>query len=213
MRVLLTVSLIALICAPIAQAASNPAQKCAAAKLKAATLKVNGELKCQKKALATGSAVDPVCLEKIQTKFAKAFAKAQAKGGCKNEDDAAAVQESAELFVDDVVTTLGPPKSLAADVQPIFNANCTSCHSGAFPPRNMSLASGEAFMDTVSIASEEVPEVVRVLPGDPDNSYLFWKITDNPGITNNPMPLGNFPMTQREIRMIRRWIEQGALDN
>ena len=181
--------------------------------LKAATHKVNSELKCQKKALATGRAVDAACLEKAQAKFAQAFAKAEAKGGCKNEGDAPAVQESAELFVDDVVTTLGPPKSLATDVQPIFDANCTSCHSGAFPPKNMSLAPGVAFGDIVSIDSVEVPGVVRVLPGDPDNSYLFWKITDNPGITNNPMPLGSYPMTQREIRMIRRWIEQGALDN
>ena len=68
-------------------------------------------------------------------------------------------------------------------------------------------------MDTVGIDSEEVPAVQRVLPGDPDNSYLYWKITDNPGITGQPMPLGSYPMTQREIRMIRRWIEQGAADN
>ena len=213
MRLLLTLSLIAVFCAPVARAASTPTQKCAIAKLKAATLKVNSELKCQKKALATGRAVDATCLEKAQAKFAQAFAKAETKGGCKSEGDAPEVQGSAELFVDDVVTTLGPPKSLAADVQPIFDANCTSCHSGDFAPRNMSLAPGVAFMDTVSVASQEVPAVQRVLPGDPDNSYLYWKITDNPGIGGNPMPLSSYPMTQREIRMIRRWIEQGALDN
>jgi uncharacterized membrane protein len=213
MRVLVTLSLVAVVCAPIAQAASTPAQKCAVAKLKAATLKVNGELKCQKKALAAGGAVDTACLAKAQAKFAAAFAKAEAKGSCKNEGDAAEVQDSAELFVDDVVTTLGPPKSLAADVQPIFDANCTSCHSGSFAPKGMSLAPGVAFMDTVSIDSMEVPEVARVLPGDPDNSYLFWKITDNPSIIGESMPRNSPPMTPREIRMIRRWIEQGALDN
>ena len=181
MRVLLTLALIAVVCAPVAQAASTPAQKCAVAKLKAATHKAAVELKCHKKALATGRAVDPACLEKAQTKFAQAFANAEAKGGCKSEDDAAAVQESVEAFVDDVVTTVGPPKSLAADVQPIFDANCTSCHWGPFAPRNLGLASGVAFMDTVSIASMGIPEVVCVLPGDPDNSDPFWKITDTPG--------------------------------
>ena len=130
----------------------------------------------------------------------------------RSEDDAAAVQESVEAFVDDVVATVGHPKSLAADVQPIFAANCTSCHSGPFSPQDQDLAEGQAFTFLVNVDGVEVAEVKRVLPGDPDNSYLFWKITDAPGIANSPMPLGSFPMTQREIRMIRRWIEQGALD-
>lgn len=213
MRVLLTLALIAVVYAPVAQAASTPAQKCAVAKLKAATRKADVELKCQKKALAAGSAVDAACLEKAQAKFAQAFADAEAKGGCKSEGDAPEVQESVEAFVDDVVTTLGPPKSLAADVQPIFAANCTSCHSGSFAPKDLSVALGDSFAYLVDVDSVEVPEVKRVLPGDPDNSYLFWKITNAPGIANGAMPLGRDPMTQREIRMIRRWIEQGALDN
>jgi hypothetical protein len=213
MRLALALSLVALVAAPVAQAETTPAQKCAAAKLRAATHKVNAELRCQKKALNKAVPVDPECLAKAQAKFEAAFAKAEAKGGCKTEGDAAAVQESAELFVDDVVTTLGPPKSLATDVQPIFSANCTGCH-GNPGPANLTLTPGDAFGEIVGIDSFQVPEVKRVLPGDPDNSYLYWKITDNPGIgATNPMPYGAYPMTQREIRMIRRWIEQGALDN
>ncbi len=213
MRVLLTLALIAIVSASVAQAASTPAQKCAVAKLKAATRKADAELKCHKKALAAGRAVDAACLEKAQAKFAQAFANAEAKGGCKSEGDAAEVQESEEAFVDDVVTTLGPPKSLAADVQPIFAANCTSCHAGSFSPKNLSLALGDSFAYLVDVDSVEIPGVKRVLPGDPDNSYLFLKITNAPGIGGIPMPYGSYPMTQREIRMIRRWIEQGASDN
>ena len=211
--VLVALALITVFSAPVARAGSTPAQKCAVAKLKAATAKVDGELKCHKKALATGLPVDAACLAKAQTKFAAAFAKAEAEGGCKNEGDAPQVQESAELFVDDVYATIGPPKSLAVDVQPVFSANCTSCHSGVGAPKGLDLGLGQAFTHAVNVDSVEVPELKRVLPGDPDNSYLYWKITNNPGIENNAMPLGSYPMTGREIRTIKRWIEQGALDN
>ena len=214
MRVALGLALVVLVSAPFSRAASSPEQKCAVAKLKAATKKANAELKCQKKALATGQSVDPACLAKAQARFAQAFANAEARGGCKNAGDAPAVQDTVELFVDDVVTAVGPPKSLSADVQPIFTGNCTSCHTGVTAPKGLDLSAGNAFAKLVDVPSVEDPEVNRVLPGNPNQSYLFWKITDNDGIgLTEPMPLGGYPMSQRNIRMIQRWIEQGAPDN
>ena len=153
MRVALVLALVAVVSAPLARAASSPEQKCALAKLKAATKKANAELKCQKKALATGQSVDPACLAKAQAKFAQAFANAEAKGGCKAEGDAPQVQDTVELFVDDVVTALGPPKSLSADVQPIFDGNCTSCHTGNSAPKQLDLTMGQAFAKLVNVPS------------------------------------------------------------
>jgi len=213
MRVAVVLALVAVASAPVARAASSPEQKCAIAKIKAATRKAEAELRCQKKALAKGESADPACVAKAQEKFAQSFAKAEARGGCKNEGDAPQVQDTVELFVDDVVTTLGPPKSLAADVQPIFDSNCTACHTGVSAPKQLDLTAGQAFGKLVNIDSMEVPSVKRVLPEDPNNSYLYWKITNKAGITGSPMPLGSFPMSARSIRMIQRWIEQGALDN
>src|SRR5262249_3815901 len=155
-------------------------------KLKAAKRKADAELRCQKKALTTGQPVDPACVAKAQAKFAQAFANAEAKGGCKNEGDAPQVQDTVELFVDDVVTTVGPPKSLTAAVQPIFDTNCTLCHAGSSPPEGLNLTAGQAFTKLVNVPSMEVPAVDRVLPEDPDNSYLFWKITNKVGIMGSP---------------------------
>lgn len=212
-RVLLTtLGLVAMLSAPVAEAAT-PAQKCAATKLKAATRKTAAELKCHKKALLTGGPVDAACLGKAQEKFAKAFAAAEARGGCASEGDAAQVADSIDVFVDELVAGFEPPVSFAADVQPIFDSNCTSCHSGSNAPRELRLEPELAWVNLVDVDSDEQPAVKRVLAGDPANSYLFQKITNAPGISLNPMPLGSFPMTQPEIDTIEAWIEQGALDN
>lgn len=179
-RVLLTtLGLIAVLSAPVAQAAT-PAQKCAATKLKAATTKTSAELKCHKKALLKGGSVDPVCLSKAQAKFAKTFAAAEARGGCANEGDAAEVASSIDAFVDELSAGFEPPKSFAADVQPIFDSRCISCHSGVGAPHDLQLSSGMSWAKLVGVDSDEQPAVKRVLAGEPDDSYLFQKITNAP---------------------------------
>jgi hypothetical protein len=211
-RVLLALGLIAVVSAPVAQAAT-PAQKCAAAKLKAAKTKTATELKCYKKAFLAGSQVDAACLAKAQEKFAKAFADAEARGGCASEGDAGQVADSIDAFLAGLIPALEPPKSFAADVQPIFNARCISCHSGSLAPQMLRLESGMSWANLVDVASMEQPTVKRVVAGDPANSYLFQKITNAPGISGSPMPLGSFPMSQPEIDTIEAWIAQGAPDN
>ena len=57
-----------------------------------------------------------------------------------------------------------------------------------------------------------------VVPGDPDNSYVYQKITGqnvcekSPGVPSDRMPLGA-PLEETEIATIRAWILQGAKDN
>jgi mono/diheme cytochrome c family protein len=204
---------IALGAASDVHAASTPAQKCAATKLKAASTKTAADLKCHKKALLTGGAVDDACLAKSQLKFERAFEKAEAKGGCSSEGDAAEIAASIDAQVGDLVAALEPPKSFAQNVQPIFSAHCTSCHSGSFPPQGLNLSAGNAFANLVGVASMEQAEVDRVVPGDPDASYLFRKITGAVGISGQQMPLSSAPLSDAEIHTIEAWIEQGALDN
>jgi hypothetical protein len=199
--------------ASLAHAASTPAQKCSAAKLKAANKKTAADLRCHKKAVLAGQPVDAGCLGKSQQRFERAFANAEAKGGCGTEGDAAEVAASIDAYVADLVDALEPPKSFAADVQPIFNARCTSCHTGEFGPAQLDLSASASYGEIVGIPSFQQAEVLRVAPGDPAASYLFRKITNTGGISNNPMPLGNFPMSDGEIETIEEWIAQGALDN
>jgi len=81
--------LIVLAVATTVWARSTPAEKCAAAKSKAATKKVAAKLKCQQKGILSGAPVDHACLADTEAKFSTAVTKAEAKGGCVVTGDAA----------------------------------------------------------------------------------------------------------------------------
>lgn len=85
------------------QAAATPAQKCAAAKLKAAGTRAAAKLNCHAKAALKGSAVDAECLAKADTKFASAFTKAEAGGGCIVNGDTASTGAQVDGMVSGVV--------------------------------------------------------------------------------------------------------------
>ena len=70
-----------LLTAAPAHAQLSAAQKCAIAKEKAAAKKAADKIKCYKKT-KFAAAVAPACLQKAEGTFAKAFAKAEAPGGC-----------------------------------------------------------------------------------------------------------------------------------
>ena len=78
--------------------------KCAAAKMKAVGKKTYDKAKCHQKALLKGTAVDPACLAKAETKFTAAIAKADGQGTC--SDTASAL----EALVDACVESLVPPR-------------------------------------------------------------------------------------------------------
>jgi hypothetical protein len=54
-----------------------------------------------------------------------------------------------------------------------------------------------------------MPQLQRVAPGDPSNSYLYRKIT-GAGITGERMPLQMPPLSDDKIRLVRDWIRRGA---
>jgi uncharacterized protein YjdB len=105
--------------------------------------------------------------------------------------------------------------SFANQVQPIFTANCalSGCHAGASPEQGMNLSAGQAYNAIVNVPSVQQPSLMRVLPGNPDNSYLVRKIEGTPSITGSRMPLGGPFLTASQIATIRTWISQGAPNN
>jgi hypothetical protein len=95
-------------------------------------------------------------------------------------------------------------------------AACSSCHNaqGARFAANLNLADGSAHSQLVNVPSTGKPGAVRVVPGDPDNSYLIHKIEGAPGIVGQRMPRTNGPfLTPGQIEIIRAWIRQGAQNN
>jgi hypothetical protein len=95
-------------------------------------------------------------------------------------------------------------------------AACSSCHNaqGARFAANLNLADGSAYAQLVNVASTGKPGAIRVVPGDPDNSYLIHKIEGTPGIVGQRMPRTNGPfLTEGQVLIIRTWIRQGAQNN
>ena len=85
------------------KAATDPAVACAVAKQKAAAKNISDEVKCNGTALKKGEAVDPACLTKADDKLDSSFGKAEDKGGCLLEGDAAAAKSSNDATVDQIL--------------------------------------------------------------------------------------------------------------
>jgi len=93
---------------------------------------------------------------------------------------------------------------------------CTNCHSnvGRNPSGGLNLLSGLSYASLVRVASTGKPGAVRVIPGDPDNSYLIHKLEGRSDIIGVRMPRGNGPyLTDGQILVIKRWIANGAPNN
>jgi len=104
----------------------------------------------------------------------------------------------------------GPPTSDFQTIQDtILTPACTMCHAGASAPRGLRLDAGNSYAMLVSVASAEVPGLLRVNPGDPDASYLVQKIEGRAAVGAR-MPLGGPPLPQESIDLIRQWITAGA---
>jgi hypothetical protein len=95
-------------------------------------------------------------------------------------------------------------------------AACTSCHNaqGARFAGNLNLAGDAAYGQLVNVPSTGKPEAIRVIPGDPEGSYLIHKIEGTAGIVGQRMPRTSGPfLTPGQVLIIRRWIQLGALNN
>lgn len=93
----------------------------------------------------------------------------------------------------------------------IFTPNCAQlgCHDTLGQQSQMVLSAGRAYAATVGVASVELPQLQRVRPNDPANSYLYRKIT-GAGITGDRMPQASPPLTDAQIKLVRDWIRRGA---
>jgi hypothetical protein len=63
--------------------------------------------------------------------------------------------------------------SIQAD---IFTPICSVCHIGGGAPEGLRLDATDSFNLLVGVPSTEVPSLLRVKPGDPDNSYIIQKL-------------------------------------
>ena len=92
----------------------------------------------------------------------------------------------------------------------VFTPICTKCHIGSGAPEGLPLDEAHSYSLLVGVPSTEQPNVQRVKPGDPDNSYMVQKIEGASGISGVRMPFGGPYLPQSTIDVIRTWITNGA---
>jgi len=93
---------------------------------------------------------------------------------------------------------------------------CTNCHNarGRAFTAGLDLTAGVSYASLVGVPSTERPTVLRVAPGDPNNSYMVHKLEGGPNLVGVRMPRGTGPfLTDGQMVVIRRWIETGAPNN
>ncbi len=113
----------------------------------------------------------------------------------------------------------GAPQVDFAAVQAIFDDRCVTCHDASkqgLPSYPMlPLTDGAAHDALVGVPADETCGGTRVVPGDPDASYLVQKLTQETPCNGARMPrpfeVGNAPpLTSDQLATIRAWIQSGA---
>jgi mono/diheme cytochrome c family protein len=92
------------------------------------------------------------------------------------------------------------------DVRPILQQHCQGCHQPA-------LAKGGYVMtDYAELLKKTENDVFGVVAGKPAESELYQQIIPKKG-EKPAMPRGKDPLSDREVKVIEKWIKQGAKDD
>jgi hypothetical protein len=105
-------------------------------------------------------------------------------------------------------------------------ANFMACHDSTQPAGNLDLTAANAYAELVNVPSFYFTDWMRVVPGDPDMSYLMVRMRchndpepDGTGCLPGPldggslMPPNSNKICQQKIDAIVRWIEAGAMND
>lgn len=90
----------------------------------------------------------------------------------------------------------------SAQVKPILNKHCISCHGGVKRNGNFSVLFRNEALDTTESGK------LGIVPGAPEHSEMIRRIT-----STNPeerMPYKEGPLSKKDIDILKKWIEQGA---
>jgi hypothetical protein len=97
-------------------------------------------------------------------------------------------------------------------VQTVFTDNCavSGCHVAGSAFAQEILDADSSYAKTVGVPASQVSSLLRIRPGDPDNSYLVMKVTGAQGILGQQMPRGLPPLAPSLQLRIINWVAAGA---
>lgn len=145
-----------------------------------------------------------------------------------DDDSGAADDDDATLPECDLSWIVESTDEVSFDdtLQPIFDLHCDPCHT-VFEEAELSLIPGLSHGNLVNVPNsipDNLPwgDAIRVVPGDPVQSYLLHKFlgcdrNDTTwGYFGAPMPpaIGDtIPLTNEQKSLLWSWVVQGAQDN
>ena len=89
-----------------------------------------------------------------------------------------------------------------SQIKPIINAHCISCHGGVKQNGGFSLLLEEQAKGKTKSGS------AAIIPGHPGKSEMIRRIVKND--PEERMPYEKAPLKKEEIRILKKWIKQGA---
>jgi hypothetical protein len=98
----------------------------------------------------------------------------------------------------------------------VFSVNCAipGCHGGGTVQFGLRLEPGSSYGNLVNVASPRDPSLIRVVPGNPDASFIIMKLegkrVDGLPLLGDRMPDFGPYLPQSTIDVIRQWIADGA---
>ncbi|MDZ7757744.1 DUF1553 domain-containing protein [Rhodohalobacter sp.] len=93
-------------------------------------------------------------------------------------------------------------------IRPILSENCFSCHGPDEDAREAGLRLDLQEHAVKLVRDDSTKQVIK--PGYPDESELYKRITSHDLNLVMPVPDSNLSLTEEEIELIKKWIEQGA---
>ncbi len=123
-------------------------------------------------------------------------------------DGSTPTPDTVRVSISVLATAVLPTVHYAAQIQPIFDNQCTGCHGSS---GGLSLASGSSYTNLVNVqARSSCTSSKRVYPGVPANSVLYVKISGTACGTR--MPSGG-SLSAGDISLTTTWISEGAPNN
>ncbi len=94
-------------------------------------------------------------------------------------------------------------------IRPILSDRCFKCHGPDANQRksNLRLDTREGAL----AALKDNPNEHIIVPGDPNKSEMFLRISSPDTSFQMPPPKSNLSLTKDEIKLIKKWIDQGAI--
>jgi hypothetical protein len=100
-----------------------------------------------------------------------------------------------------------------AVMEGLFDQECASCHA---PGADLDLSQGHAWADVVGQPAPRAESCggTLVVPGNPDASYLYQKLSSSHPCSGQQMPLAaeifSNPLPDCVVALVRAWIAAGA---